>query len=289
MKEKKMNIGVCAGLVIVSFVLWIVSEYIGAAIGGSFLKNLTEYQMMSLAAVIKIILLGVLLVIAGKKYIFTKNISKFGKGLLVGLFSIGYSFFSLGTMLGMAAYNKTELHLSSNSVWFTAAMFLSAGICEELLFRGCIMNFIRDAAGRNTKKGLFISIIISSILFGSIHFLNLGIAPTKIVIYQVIMASFAGFYFGAVYARTDCLWVGIFLHFLNDFCVMFTTGFMGGSQIGESIGDSMANVNPAGAVVNFFLQVGIGLFLLRKKKIHECFEKTEESEKVDMTNAVYAN
>lgn len=291
MKEKKLSIGKCIGLVIAA---WLMRE-IGSTAGSLILaaamgkSALSGFPAQMICGALGDILMAALLIIAGRKYILTHNMSKFGKGLLIGLVSIGFSFYALGVNIGSAVANKMSFTPGINALWFTLAMIAAPGIGEELLFRGCIMNFVRDAAGRNTKKGLFTSMIVSSVLFGAIHLLNVNIVGLKISLYQAVIAMFIGFFFAAVYARTNCLWVTIFLHFFHDFCAMFATGFLTSSDLDETLTGTMSGVNILGAAINLVIFVGAGIFLMRKSKIDECFEKTEENEKIEMTNAAFAN
>lgn len=75
----------------------------------------------------------------------------------------------------------------------------SAGICEELLFRGIML---REYEEIGVKK----SLIITSILFGMIH-LN---------IQNFIGPAFLGFLLGYVVIKTDSIFAGMIGHFINN-------------------------------------------------------------------------
>ena len=81
---------------------------------------------------------------------------------------------------------------------------LSAGLFEELLFRGVIQ------AGLETSMGLWPALLLASLLFGLAH------AMTRA---YFIITFLIGLYLGALYAWTDQLLVPIVAHFLYDWAV----------------------------------------------------------------------
>ncbi|WP_258807051.1 CPBP family intramembrane glutamic endopeptidase [Pseudidiomarina sp. CB1] len=96
----------------------------------------------------------------------------------------------------MMPANKRELR------WFTLGLSVSAGVCEELLFRG----FIIGALGDNL--GVIVSLILSSLLFG------------LCLVYQgwmnVLRTGIIGLVLGVIFILTESLWVAIALHALVD-------------------------------------------------------------------------
>ena len=96
--------------------------------------------------------------------------------------------------------------------------YIGVGIAEEVICRGIFFNAYMKFFGDN-KKGVIISTILSSAMFGSAHALNLIGQPELIVhtIAQIIYAILFGALFCAVYYRTGNLWPGIILHGLVDF------------------------------------------------------------------------
>ena len=98
--------------------------------------------------------------------------------------------------LWMMPDNKQELS------WFALGVSVSAGICEELLFRGFLIMFLSDSIGTIT------ALLLSSVMFGICH------------LYQgwsnVFRTALVGLIFGAIYLATDSLWVVIALHAIVD-------------------------------------------------------------------------
>ncbi len=77
---------------------------------------------------------------------------------------------------------------------------ISAGICEEVLFRGTIMPAMEE-------KGLVPAIVFSSFLFALFHISFLNLFSTFVL--GVVMA--------VVVIKTGSLWGGIIYHMLNNF------------------------------------------------------------------------
>jgi membrane protease YdiL (CAAX protease family) len=87
----------------------------------------------------------------------------------------------------------------NSSVLFVIIFGFSAGICEEILFRGAIQ----------TKTG----IITASILFAAVHAVNLPLGALTLIF---------GFYFGLIYKRTgNNLLASSFVHSLYTIAVIF--------------------------------------------------------------------
>lgn len=92
--------------------------------------------------------------------------------------------------------NKRELY------WFTCGVSMSAGICEELLFRGFFLAVFAE------PLGVWVSLVLGSFLFGLCH-LYQGWA-------NVLRTGVIGLVLGIIYVFTESLWVVIALHALMD-------------------------------------------------------------------------
>lgn len=86
--------------------------------------------------------------------------------------------------------------------WFTCGVSCSAGICEEILFRGFLLGTLSPVTG------IIGAVVFSSIVFGLCH------------VYQgwvnVIRTSVIGIILSGIYLATDSLIVVIVLHALVD-------------------------------------------------------------------------
>lgn len=90
--------------------------------------------------------------------------------------------------------------INSNFTLAFITTCILAPIMEEIMFRGLILNNLLS------KKSIWFSVIISSLIFGIIHF-NLV---------QGINAFILGIFLAITYIKTRNLWVCILGHFLNN-------------------------------------------------------------------------
>ncbi len=85
--------------------------------------------------------------------------------------------------------------------WF-CIVSISAGICEELLYRGFLLWYF------NFFTNTVVAIVVSSILFGLAH------------LFQgwkgCVQASVAGLFLAIIYLLTGSLWIPITLHIIGD-------------------------------------------------------------------------
>ena len=108
-------------------------------------------------------------------------------------------------------------------------MNLFVGLAEELLFRGLILGILLLKWG-NTQKGIYICVIVSSVMFGSAHIGNF-IANSNILIAtlsQIVYGIFIGIFFAACVLRSKTIWTVIILHAINDFSANLQQITMGG-------------------------------------------------------------
>ena len=90
-------------------------------------------------------------------------------------------------------------------LFFTLAVV--PAFVEELLFRGVVLSNLLPY-GRTT------AIIASGMLFGLMH-QNVG---------QIFYATAAGIVLGWIYVKTQSIWPGVLLHFVNNFLSVLRTG-----------------------------------------------------------------
>ena len=116
---------------------------------------------------------------------------------------------ALAAFAGGIMFDNSELFIPN--LIFT----LGIGLTEELYFRGIICNMWKDT---ETK-----AVIISSVLFGLSHLLNVmggaGLAETLL---QMAFAFTYGVVMAFVILRTKSIWPCILLHAFHDFCGSIT-------------------------------------------------------------------
>ncbi len=95
---------------------------------------------------------------------------------------------------------------------------LFIGIFEETAFRGIILDLVLTQYGK-TKKGVFMSILVTSAAFGLIHVFNLfagaGFGAT---VQQIGYSFLVGGMCAVVFVKTKSLPIAIAIHAVYDFC-----------------------------------------------------------------------
>lgn len=104
---------------------------------------------------------------------------------------------------GILPANKREfLH-------FGSVVSISAGVCEEIIFRGFLVTYILILLDGEPYAALT-AIIVSAFVFGIVHAYQGGLALLKITLLSML--------FGWLFVLSGSLWVLIALHFCVDFC-----------------------------------------------------------------------
>ena len=128
--------------------------------------------------------------------------SGLGVFLVIVILSLILLFFNIklnpGKFQSMLFENlKGDINLLA---WSVYTIGIVTGIVEELFFRGFLLkNYI--------EKGFMTEgLIITSIIFGSVHYTSEG------SIFIPLILTAVGFYFGAIYLITKNIWVNIISH-----------------------------------------------------------------------------
>jgi uncharacterized protein len=107
---------------------------------------------------------------------------------------------------------------------------LSVGFFEEIIFRGMILVFLLDKL-KEEKNGVMISIILSSLIFGFIHVLNIfNGASVNSTMLQIGYSFLVGMMWAVLFLKTGNLWLTMLLHATFNFFgqVMFYLGTVDG-------------------------------------------------------------
>ncbi len=95
---------------------------------------------------------------------------------------------------------------------------LAIGLFEEAAFRGVILLMFAEKRW-HTRRGLFLSIILTSAVFGLVHLANLAMgAGIGAVIRQIGYSFLIGAMCSVVLFKTRNLWLCVALHAIYDFC-----------------------------------------------------------------------
>ena len=116
------------------------------------------------------------------------------------------------------------------SILFFAMLCLSVGFFEEMAFRGCAFMLILKS--RTQSKGkIFLSIFLSSVVFGLIHFLNVffGASPFSVLL-QIGYSALIGALCSMVLLLTRNIWLCVILHASYNFCGGLIERYGSGTQ-----------------------------------------------------------
>ena len=112
---------------------------------------------------------------------------------------------------------EAEINASGLQIFLLAAECLAIGLFEETAFRGVVLLGIMEKR-RNGTKDLFVSIVLSSAVFGVIHLVNLFTSSPGAVLLQIGYSFLIGAMCAVVLIRTANIWLCVVLHAVYDFC-----------------------------------------------------------------------
>ena len=120
-------------------------------------------------------------------------------------------------ILALVWGNATLVHTEwYHFLWFGLEC-LAIGLFEEAAFRGVALLMLAEKR-RGTTKGLFVSILLSSAVFGVIHLANIltGANPGAVIL-QIGYSFLIGAMCSVVLFKTANLWLCVLLHAVYDF------------------------------------------------------------------------
>ena len=208
-KRNKMSIYTFSILMFIVFVatFYLVHVFLSDYLFNVMFNNMHTYDIIFEA--ILAILAFIVLLFWKNSYVFIQKQEKFISSLRYGWFYI------IMGILFMLLYGGSAIN-NIPGVINTAIFALLVGIYEEFLCRGWLLNEFLERYG-NTKKGVWISIIASGVIFGLIHFINVSSSGFAGTLTQVLSASASGILFGFIYYKTKNIWSVVFLHAYWDF------------------------------------------------------------------------
>ncbi|WP_406544484.1 CPBP family intramembrane glutamic endopeptidase [Pseudobutyrivibrio sp.] len=261
-----------------SYLGYLLFSVLGDFIAVKALEPDTDiYCLATIVGLFRLLFLLGLLFIIKKTSVLTNK----GNGFFGGLVSGGYTIFSViaasililfTDYLETGVYNfklPEKFYFGPTQIYLILAITISAGICEELLFRGIILNTLREYLGKDSFKGTVIAIIISSFVFGALHLTNIlsGVSVFAAVL-QSITAFAIGIYFGAIYCRWGNIKIVMLLHTLTDLASLLCISMRTNSDFSSSVNNISGNYSQ---LFTAALYTCIGIFLMRKKVRNQMF------------------
>lgn len=267
MSKRKCIIGVISALVSNIVVIPVLVSILTKNMENPYLQSV-------IMALLEVIALIVIMVLFGQKDKLRSTAKSFGKGIIVGgvMAAAAAVMLVINTVRGITEVGTPKIGMM-NGLLYALILLLSGGMSEELMYRGVIMNFVRETMGEG-KKSMITSMLVSSVLFGAVHLVNLmGMGTDDVVgtLCQVGYAMSLGFMLAAVYARSHNIWANIIIHFVYDLGLMIYGGIFKNEAVtvsGLAGGHSVVLISAA----IFAAGIAVAMFVLRKKKIGECFD-----------------
>ena len=140
------------------------------------------------------------------------------------------------------------------------------GLAEELLVRGVILGVLLLKWG-NTKNGIMMCVIVSSVIFGGAHIGNFIADPDILVatLSQLIYATFIGMFFAALVIRSQTIWIAIILHGAIDFFGQLQQIAVGGGIEAAKQAAASTTLSQAMApIIIYFMLASYAFFILKK-------------------------
>ncbi len=94
---------------------------------------------------------------------------------------------------------------------------LCVGFFEEMAFRGCALMFFLKKRTK-TKMGIFVSILLSSAIFGVVHLVNIFTSSPGAVLRQIGYSALIGALCSVVLLATKNIWFCVLCHAVYNFC-----------------------------------------------------------------------
>ena len=161
---------------------------------------------------------------------------------LICLFGLGRLSDYFIEILSSMGYHSTSASVNVKTVWdlliYTILIAALPAICEELLFRGLMLNGL-------SKYGKHVAIYVSAFAFMIMH----G-SPDQTV-HQFIL----GVVFGYIVYYTGNLWLTIIIHFFNNFFVLVATFFMNMLPAAETAGGASSGNQVITLIISYAVSV----------------------------------
>jgi membrane protease YdiL (CAAX protease family) len=138
--------------------------------------------------------------------------------------------------------------------WAILTTVILAPVCEEMLFRGLILEYIKQ------KRGVTAAVVLSALIFGLVH------AP---ILPQMVGAFIMGIVLGYVYVLTGSLLSVIIIHAANNALSYLFMELAGGqsTELRDILGnDPLFWTIFGGSVVALMLAIAIALLATRNRQ-----------------------
>lgn len=186
-------------LTVISFILYFLQSLIRGILIGTFNTNEIIAEICSIFLVLAI----VFFMIRKKETLSYYGICKWE----------GNNFYKINFLLFLVPLVNLPYLFSGAKINIILAIISSVfiGIMEELIFRSFLCRSIEQMSNKNK------AIIISSVIFGCFHLINIGSYPLKYVLLQVLYAFAMGIAFSVVFYENKSILPCVIIHIAVDF------------------------------------------------------------------------
>ena len=230
----------------------------------NFINNQYVFEIINSLANITIIIVIVFLF----KFWAIYSIGSFKKSFKYTAVFIIFYFSIFAYDIIFKIQNKTNFKPFSGIVAGLLDLFLT-GFGEESIFRGIVANSLALKYAKN-KTGVYFSVIISGLMFGCAHIVNI-LSGVNIIngIMQILTASIIGMFLTAAYFRGRNIWPLIILHCVIDSASLLNFYFVKNYEYVEIVNEYLTASDFIYFLINITIYILATLFLLRNRKIYE--------------------
>ena len=157
--------------------------------------------------------------------------------------------------------------VTAGGIILLAAECLAVALFEEMAFRGVIFLGFAEKR-RESRLGIFISIILSSAVFGAVHLLNIFTSSPIAVLMQIGYSFLIGGMCSVVLIKTANIWHCVAIHAIFNFSGAVVPTFGRGE-----IWDSFTIIITAVIAVITFVYMLVFFLRLDVKKIEKIYKK----------------
>ena len=184
---------------------------------------LKDYTLNCVRIILQeVVIISLFVLLAAKVFKIKINLGR--KNVVKGIFWYGLVMCIAVVVNFVTSYIAPEKSIPAALplVLLTLVAYMLVGVQEEVACRGVLFGVCRECFGES-KKGIYLSVLISALTFGCMHLTNLLVYPSLVVatITQVIYAAEVGIIFAVIYYRSGNLLPCIVLHGLFDFASSF--------------------------------------------------------------------
>ncbi|MCL2367359.1 MAG: CPBP family intramembrane metalloprotease [Oscillospiraceae bacterium] len=270
---ERINKFVHSHVVLTAFFISALFLSILAMVFGIPSLNMTPMGGLAFFTVGQVMLSAIAIWLMRKLQIFNVDDFKFknmGKGFLLAGLAIIMAAISFFTTFTQLPENSFIAPNPLNLLIVVLHPFIGTGAFEEILIRGLVLKILLIKMG-GSRKGILHACVISSVIFGVVHIVNLINGDVALVVgSQIVYATAFGVFFTALFLRTRTLWIPILIHGLVNLSGQIFNAIVDYSILQQFNTQAQTEIDILGHIITLLLitvpLLVVGFVLLRKVK-----------------------